>query len=91
MSGRIARLVALLALLAGPGCGESAPPLLDAMAVARPKLCPYLHLPVQSGSSKVLHLMRRGYDREGYLEKIAAPRAAGEMMDRIDQLLGSRT
>jgi tRNA-2-methylthio-N6-dimethylallyladenosine synthase len=44
--------------------------LMDAMAAARPKLCPYLHLPVQSGSDAVLRAMRRGYDREGYLSKI---------------------
>jgi tRNA-2-methylthio-N6-dimethylallyladenosine synthase len=44
--------------------------LMDGMAAARPKLCSYLHLPVQSGSSDVLRAMRRGYDREGYLEKI---------------------
>ncbi|HEX4825620.1 MAG TPA: tRNA (N6-isopentenyl adenosine(37)-C2)-methylthiotransferase MiaB [Candidatus Polarisedimenticolaceae bacterium] len=44
--------------------------LMDAMAEARPKLCAYLHLPVQSGSSAVLAAMRRGYDREGYLRKI---------------------
>lgn len=44
--------------------------LMDAMAAARPKVCPYLHLPVQSGSSAVLRAMRRGYDRETYLAKI---------------------
>jgi tRNA-2-methylthio-N6-dimethylallyladenosine synthase len=44
--------------------------LIDAMAEARPALCPYLHLPVQSGSSAVLRSMRRGYDRQGYLETI---------------------
>jgi tRNA-2-methylthio-N6-dimethylallyladenosine synthase len=44
--------------------------LMDAMAAARPKLCSYLHLPVQSGSSDVLRAMRRGYDREGYLATI---------------------
>jgi len=44
--------------------------LMDAMAAARPKVCPYLHLPVQSGSSAVLRAMRRGYDREAYLAKI---------------------
>jgi len=36
-----------------------------------PRLCPYLHLPVQSGSDRVLASMRRGYTREGYLETIA--------------------
>jgi tRNA-2-methylthio-N6-dimethylallyladenosine synthase len=49
--------------------------LMDAMAAARPKLCSYLHLPVQSGSSRVLGAMRRGYDRDGYLGKIRGLRA----------------
>ena len=44
--------------------------LMDAMAAAHPTVCPYLHLPVQSGSSAVLRSMRRGYDRERYLDKI---------------------
>jgi len=48
--------------------------LMDAMAAASPVVCPYLHLPVQSGSSSVLRSMRRGYDREGYLLKIAGLR-----------------
>ena len=45
--------------------------IIDAMAASRPKVCPYLHLPVQSGSSAVLRAMRRGYDRGRYLEKIS--------------------
>jgi len=36
-----------------------------------PRLCPYLHLPVQSGSDRILESMRRGYDRATYLEKVA--------------------
>jgi len=44
--------------------------LMDAMAAAQPKVCPYLHLPVQSGASSVLKTMKRGYDREGYLRKV---------------------
>ncbi len=39
-------------------------------------LCSHIHLPVQSGSSRILELMNRGYTREGYLEKIRALRAA---------------
>ncbi len=35
-----------------------------------PKLCEHLHLPVQSGSNKILRKMRRRYTRENYLEKI---------------------
>ena len=49
--------------------------LMDAMAEAGPVVCPYLHLPAQSGSSAVLRAMRRGYDRERYLEKIAGLRS----------------
>ena len=33
-------------------------------------ICKYIHLPVQSGSSKILKLMNRGYDREGYIKLI---------------------
>jgi tRNA-2-methylthio-N6-dimethylallyladenosine synthase len=40
-----------------------------------PRLCPYLHLPVQSGSDRVLGAMRRGYTRAEYLEKVALLRA----------------
>jgi tRNA-2-methylthio-N6-dimethylallyladenosine synthase len=36
-----------------------------------PKLCPYLHLPVQSGSDRILESMRRGYTRAGYLQTVA--------------------
>jgi tRNA-2-methylthio-N6-dimethylallyladenosine synthase len=46
---------------------------LDAMA-SLPKVCRHLHLPVQSGSSKVLRDMRRRYTREAYLDLVAATR-----------------
>ncbi len=38
---------------------------------ALPTLCDHIHLPVQSGSSRVLHAMNREYTREIYLEKIS--------------------
>jgi tRNA-2-methylthio-N6-dimethylallyladenosine synthase len=41
-----------------------------------PTLCDHVHLPVQSGSSQVLHRMQREYTREWYLERIAWIRAA---------------
>ncbi|MDR2649029.1 MAG: tRNA (N6-isopentenyl adenosine(37)-C2)-methylthiotransferase MiaB [Clostridiales bacterium] len=34
----------------------------------QPKVCKHVHLPVQSGSSRVLNLMNRRYNRESYLE-----------------------
>jgi tRNA-2-methylthio-N6-dimethylallyladenosine synthase len=36
-----------------------------------PKLCPHIHLPVQSGSDRILKRMNRNYTREVYLERIA--------------------
>lgn len=38
---------------------------------ARPNLCNHIHLPVQSGSSRMLDLMKRGHTREEYLDRIA--------------------
>src|ERR1700761_5284650 len=38
---------------------------------AVPTLCDHVHLPVQSGSSRVLHLMQREYTRDQYLERIS--------------------
>ncbi|MDX6632119.1 MAG: tRNA-2-methylthio-N6-dimethylallyladenosine synthase, partial [Solirubrobacterales bacterium] len=36
-----------------------------------PALCEHIHLPLQSGSSRVLKTMRRTYDRERYLDRVA--------------------
>lgn len=63
--------------------------LLHAMADARPVLSPYLHLPVQSGSSRVLAAMRRGYDRETYLERVRSlRRVVGQISLGTDVIVG---
>ncbi len=41
-----------------------------------PKVCKHLHLPVQSGSTRVLGLMRRRHSREDYLDLVARIREA---------------
>src|SRR5690606_157483 len=38
-------------------------------------ICKYIHLPVQSGNSRVLELMNRTYDREWYIERVNAIRS----------------
>lgn len=38
--------------------------------VDNPKLCHHMHLPLQSGSSKILKLMKRAYSREHYLKMV---------------------
>ena len=43
---------------------------------ASPALCEHIHLPVQSGSTRVLRAMERTYTREEYLEKIRMIRRA---------------
>jgi tRNA-2-methylthio-N6-dimethylallyladenosine synthase len=40
-----------------------------------PKLMPYLHLPVQSGSTRILKAMNRAHSRQSYLASLAALRA----------------
>ena len=49
--------------------------IIDAID-ALPTLCDHVHLPVQSGSSRVLESMFRDYSREQYLERIAWMKSA---------------
>ena len=39
-----------------------------------PNICNHIHLPVQSGSNRILQLMNRKYTREWYLDRVAAIR-----------------
>lgn len=48
--------------------------LVDTFA-AEPKLAGYLHLPVQSGSDRILGMMKRGYTRQDFVKKIDRLRA----------------
>ena len=38
---------------------------------SKPNICRHIHLPVQSGSTRMLDLMRRKYSREWYLERVS--------------------
>src|SRR6266542_1921376 len=49
--------------------------VVEAMASCRP-LCEHVHFPMQSGSDRVLRLMRRGYRRRRYLEILERIRSA---------------
>ncbi len=54
-----------------------------------PKVCKHLHLPVQSGSTRLLGLMRRRYTREQYLETLQRIREAiPEVQLSTDMIVG---
>ena len=62
--------------------------LFDTMA-AEPKIAKQLHLPFQSGSSRVLKAMNRHYDRETYLEKVRyAKQVMPELVLTSDVIVG---
>ncbi|MQA30704.1 MAG: tRNA (N6-isopentenyl adenosine(37)-C2)-methylthiotransferase MiaB [Luteitalea sp.] len=60
---------------ASPHPRHVSPRLLSAMA-RLPKVCRHLHLPVQSGSTRVLESMRRRYTRESYLDLVGRIRGS---------------
>lgn len=54
-----------------------------------PKLCEYVHLPLQSGSNRILRAMNRPYSRERYLEIVAALRSVRpDMYFSTDVIVG---
>ena len=64
------------------------PETIAAMAET-PAVCPQLHLPLQSGSNRVLRAMRRGYTVERYWERLSdARRAIPELAVTTDLIVG---
>jgi tRNA-2-methylthio-N6-dimethylallyladenosine synthase len=62
--------------------------IVDAIE-SNPAICEHVHLPVQSGSTKILKAMARTYSREEYLQKIALMRAASrEISVTTDIIVG---
>jgi threonylcarbamoyladenosine tRNA methylthiotransferase MtaB len=51
--------------------------LLDLWSgVGRERLCPHFHIPLQSGSDRILERMRRRYTGDGYLEAVRSAKSA---------------
>jgi tRNA-2-methylthio-N6-dimethylallyladenosine synthase len=62
--------------------------VIDVMA-SEPTLCPYVHMPVQSGSDAVLERMKRGYDRREFVDLVARlRRAIPDLAISTDLLVG---
>ena len=73
---------------ASPHPRHVTPRFLDTMA-RLPKVCRHLHLPVQSGSTRVLEAMRRRYTRESYLDLIGRIRSSlPEVALSTDMIVG---
>lgn len=67
---------------------DLSPQLMDCLGEVA-KLCPHFHLPVQSGSDRILARMNRKYTRAAYLEKVAAlRRACPEIAITTDIIVG---
>jgi tRNA-2-methylthio-N6-dimethylallyladenosine synthase len=77
--GRLVRALAEIPELARIRYTTSHPRDMDAALMEAhrdvPQLMPFLHLPVQSGSDRILTAMNRGHDRARYVEIIAALRS----------------
>jgi len=53
-----------------------------------PKICKYIHFPLQSGSTKLLKEMRRGYSKEWYLDRIEKLRQIPDITISTDIIVG---
>lgn len=73
---RLCRIAGLRRIrFASPHPHDFTDDLLQVM-VTHPQVCNHIHLPVQSGSTRILRAMRRGYTRDSYLEIIRKIRQA---------------
>ena len=64
------------------------PEVIEAMATT-PAVCPHLHLPLQSGSDRVLARMHRGYTATRYLDRLRAARdAVADLAVTTDIIVG---
>ena len=52
------------------------------------KICKYIHFPLQSGSTKLLKKMRRGYSKEWYLDRIEKLRQIPDITISTDIIVG---
>ncbi|HEX7372130.1 MAG TPA: tRNA (N6-isopentenyl adenosine(37)-C2)-methylthiotransferase MiaB [Thermodesulfobacteriota bacterium] len=67
---------------------DLSPALIAAFGML-PKLCEHIHLPLQSGSNRILKRMNRGYSREEYLDKVAElRRICTEISITTDMIVG---
>jgi len=57
---------------------------INVYAEAQGRICRHLHIPLQSGSSRILKLMRRPYDRDTYIRKVTAVKEAV-----VDTIIGA--
>lgn len=65
---------------------DLSPRLIEAMATL-PKVCNHIHLPVQSGSNRILSEMNRRYTREKYLGLVEDIRAAVEGVELTTDII----
>lgn len=61
--------------------------LIETLA-SEPKLCKYVHLPVQSGSDRMLEAMKRGYTRQEFMELVRKLREIPDMAISTDIMVG---
>jgi tRNA-2-methylthio-N6-dimethylallyladenosine synthase len=67
---RLAQVEGLLRMRFTTSHPKDLSPSLMGCFAELPSLCPHIHLPVQSGSDRVLKRMKRGYSRDHYLRLI---------------------